>query len=176
MPTLAEVAEFAAGCDQHDEVIVIHNAADLEPVGLVGELDTDEVRHAVATNVLALMLLTNTVLRAVPTPHRLRFLYVTSAAMYRPYPGWATYYATQVAAETFLRCAAAAATRRCTVDVIDPGAVADGRHGTISRTDRALPRQDQRSQRFSARLICDDAVVARQIVIDYLAGPIVTDT
>lgn len=61
LPGAAELSSFT-----HDasEVVLIHNAGVLEPVGAIGTLPPDQIQHAVMINLTAPMLLTNALLGA----------------------------------------------------------------------------------------------------------------
>src|SRR3954462_10500399 len=48
------------------EVVLIHNAAVVEPIGAVGKLPEDPVLRALAVNLTAPILITNSFLRAIP--------------------------------------------------------------------------------------------------------------
>src|SRR6185369_11458232 len=49
-----------------DEVVLIHNAAVVDPIGAVGRLTTEAITNAIAVNLTAPIVLTNTFLRAAP--------------------------------------------------------------------------------------------------------------
>ena len=60
--TLPNAAELASFVQDASEVVLVHNAAVLEPVGAIGALSAEEIQRAVAVNLTAPMLLTNAVL------------------------------------------------------------------------------------------------------------------
>ncbi|MFC7480062.1 SDR family NAD(P)-dependent oxidoreductase [Luedemannella flava] len=108
LPTAAELASFVHGAS---EIILIHNAATVRPIGAIGTLPPDQVAYAASVNFVAPILLTNALLAtgvirptgegagaaAVP----LTVLFISSAAAHRPVGGWAVYAATKRGAEAF---------------------------------------------------------------------------
>jgi benzil reductase ((S)-benzoin forming) len=174
MPPVLELERFLAGCGTDDEVVLVLNAAVIDPIGLVGGLHPDQLRRTVGVNLLAPMLLTNAVLAVTPEPAlRVRILYISSAAAHRPYSGWAGYCATKAGAEMFLRCVAVGAARPCTVEVIDPGAMDTGMQRTIREHGCGLPGHERLLLRHQRGEIEDASVVAAQLVQTYLT-PAVT--
>ncbi len=166
LPTEAELAAFAGGAGPQDEVVLLHNAATVEPIGLVGELAPDEVFTAVQLNLVAPMLLTNVFLAAFardPAP-RLRIVYVGSSAAHRSYPGWATYCATKAGAEAFMRCVSEAASRACTVEIVDPGAVETQMQRTLRERGTGLPGHARLVERHRTGDIADPETVAKRLV------------
>lgn len=125
-----------------------------------------------ATNLVAPLLLTNSVLAAVPASvQRLRILHISSLAACRSYPGWATYCATKAGAEAFMRCVAQAAARPCTVEIIDPGAMETGMQQAIRCLGQGLPGHDELVQRHERGEIADVDEAARRIFADYFILP-----
>lgn len=166
LPTEAELAAFAGGAGPQDEVVLLHNAATVEPIGLVGELAPEEVFAAVQINLVAPMLLTNVFLAAFardPAP-RLRIVYVASSAAHRSYPGWATYCATKAGAEAFMRCVSEAASRTCTVEIVDPGAVETQMQRTLREQGTGLPGHARLVERHRTGDIADPETVAKRLV------------
>ncbi|GAA1515172.1 SDR family oxidoreductase [Dactylosporangium maewongense] len=166
LPTEAELAAFVGGTAPEDEVVLLHNAATVEPIGLVGELAPEDVFAAVQVNLVAPILLTNTFLSTFardPGP-RLRIVYVASSAAHRSYPGWATYCATKAGAEAFMRCVSEAASRSCTVEIVDPGAIETQMQRTLRERGTGLPGHARLVERHRVGDIADPATVAKQLV------------
>lgn len=171
VPAQAELTDFTSNCDERDEVVVIHNAATVEPIGLVGGLEAGPVRDTVMTNLIAPLLLTNSVLAAVPaTVQRLRVLYISSDAVARSYPGWATYSATKAGAEAFMRCVGQGATRPCTVEIVDPGTMDTDMHETIRRRGHGLPGYEQLARRYRLGHVRDAGTAARRIFAEHFVA------
>jgi benzil reductase ((S)-benzoin forming) len=140
LPLRGVLAEFLNGAAPDDEVVLLHNAAVIEPIGLVGTLHEEAVDDAVRVNLLAPMRLSNLFLAiGRRCKVRLRVVYVTSSAGHRPYPGWATYCATKVAAEPFMRCVALSNDPPCSVDIVDPGAMDTDMQGMLRERGAGLP-------------------------------------
>jgi benzil reductase ((S)-benzoin forming) len=126
LPTGVELAVFlaGAGAGETDEAVLLHAAAQVEPVGPVGTLDNFDLDAAVHVNLLTPMWLTNLFLGAAPpTFQRLRIVYLAARSAREPDAGTATYRATRAAGEMFMRCVREGADPSCTVDIIDAGAL-----------------------------------------------------
>jgi benzil reductase ((S)-benzoin forming) len=117
--TLPGAAELAAFIHDATEVLLIHNAAVLEPVGAVGGLAADEIATAVAVNLTAPMILTNALLGGIGQ-RTLTVLFLSSGAARRPVAGWSVYGATKLASESFFE-ALAAQEPRIRVVTVNPG-------------------------------------------------------
>ncbi|MFG2036646.1 SDR family NAD(P)-dependent oxidoreductase [Dactylosporangium sp. NPDC048998] len=118
-----------------DEVVLIHNAAVVEPIGAVGRLTTEAITNAIAVNLTAPAVLTNTFLRAAPREARVRLLFISSGAARRIIDGWALYCTTKAAGETFFDAVASQVRddERITVANIDPGQMDTGMQENIRR-------------------------------------------
>ncbi|GAB3844708.1 SDR family NAD(P)-dependent oxidoreductase [Dactylosporangium cerinum] len=172
LPTRAELTAFTAGCAGDDELLLIHNAATIGPIGLVGRLDDRQVQDALATNLLAPALLTNSLLYAAPAAlHTIRILFISSAAAHRAYAGWATYCATKAGAEVFMRCIAETAPRPCTVEIIDPGAMETEMQQAIRTLGHGLPGHERLVERHRLGQIGDANIVAQRIASEHLTPP-----
>lgn len=79
-------------------VAVIHNASVIDPIERVGKLDPDRLETAFRVNVMAPMLMTNSLLlHARGTDVQLTIVNVTSGAGSRPISGWSVYNSTKAA-------------------------------------------------------------------------------
>ena len=103
MRTADDFAAWIKG-EEIDEVVFINNAAAVEPIGKIGELDADELVIANQVNLTAAMLLTNA-LFAVPQvangPLKIKVLNISSGAAKRTIGGWAVYCAAKAGNEMF---------------------------------------------------------------------------
>lgn len=119
LPAAAELSSFIHGAN---DVVLVHNAAVLDPVGAIGALSPDELQIAVAVNLTAPMLLTNAVLGA-RGQREITVLFISSATASRPVAGWAVYGATKQAGEFFFEALAAqhAGDPRVRVVTVSPG-------------------------------------------------------
>ena len=149
------------------EAVLVHAAAVVEPIGVLGALDNRELQAAVQVNLLAPMMLSNLFVQAAPAHfERLRIVYVTSSAAHRPYPGWATYCATKAAGELFMQCAETSADPRCTVQIVDPGAMDTDMHRTLRERGTGLPGHE----RLLGRELPDPRTVAKRVVGELFVG------
>lgn len=108
LPTAAELASFV---HEASDIVLIHNAAVVRPVGAIGTLPDDQIAYAAAVNFTSPMILTNALLgtgiirptgegaggAAVP----LTVLFISSAAAHRTTGGLAVYAAAKRGAEAF---------------------------------------------------------------------------
>jgi len=165
LPSAAELAGFAGTTGPADELVLLHNAATIEPVALVGELPPQEVLAAVHLNLVAPIMLTNLFLATFKhAAARLRIVYVASSAAHRAYPGWATYCATKAGAEAFMRCVGEAAVRTCEVEIIDPGAIETRMQQTLRERGAGLPGHARLVERHRVGDLGDPSTVAKGIV------------
>jgi benzil reductase ((S)-benzoin forming) len=165
LPSAAELAGFAGATGPGDEVVLLHNAATVEPIALVGELPPEAVLAAVNLNLVAPILLTNLFLATFKnSASRLRVVYVASSAAHRAYPGWATYCATKAGAEAFMRCVGEAAGRTCEVEIIDPGAIETQMQQMLRERGAGLPGHARLVERHRVGDLGDPSTVAKGIV------------
>jgi len=129
-----------------DEVMLVHNAGVVEPIGAVGALDADQVTATVAVNLTAPMLLTNAFLAAVPgTATDVRILFLSSGAAQRVIGGWSVYCATKAGGEMFFAALAEqlAGDERYTVASVNPGVMDTGMQAGIRAASGYFPDQDR---------------------------------
>jgi benzil reductase ((S)-benzoin forming) len=125
LPTAAQMAEYLAD-DRIDEVVLINNAAVVEPIGPIGTLDPATLVSAAQVNFTAAQVLTNA-LFAVPKVGKaevaIKVLNISSGAAKRPIEGWAAYCAAKAGNEMFFDVLAAqyAHESRVRISNINPG-------------------------------------------------------
>ncbi|MGI5182499.1 SDR family NAD(P)-dependent oxidoreductase [Dactylosporangium sp. CA-152071] len=168
LPSGAELATFVGEAGPDDEIVLVHNAATVEPIALAGELPPAAVLAAVNLNLVAPILLTNLFLATFrDSPARVRIVYIASSAAHRAYPGWATYCATKAGAEAFVRCVSEAASRACQVDIIDPGAIETQMQQALRDRGTGMPGHARLVERHRVGDIGDPSTVAKSIVDRY---------
>jgi benzil reductase ((S)-benzoin forming) len=87
-----------------DEIIVIHNAATLDPIGAVQDKPVAEVLANINTNVASAILFMRAVLTQFQAQAcRKTLLNVSSGAAHKAYAGWSLYSAAKAASEAFVR-------------------------------------------------------------------------
>lgn len=96
--TLAALEQIKPLIEQATSLLVVQNAALIEPIHRAGQLDTEQLTAHVQANLLAPMLITNTVL-AYRVPVSL--IHVTSGAAKRPISGWSAYCGTKAGLDHF---------------------------------------------------------------------------
>jgi len=80
---------------------LIHNAATVDPVARLGEVDEEQWREAMETNVNAPLFLTQALQAKITTG---RVLHIGSGAAYFPIMGWAAYCTSKAALSMITRC------------------------------------------------------------------------
>ncbi len=105
------------------EVVLVHNAGVVQPIGAVAELDRDQLARAVAVNLGAVMVLTNEFLAATRQAERVHVLFVSSGAAAHVVEGWAAYCATKAGGDMFIKVLAAQVDGdpRVSVASVNPG-------------------------------------------------------
>lgn len=177
LPDGAELARFA---DEANEVVLIHNAAVIEPFGAVGSLSPDQLTHAVAVNLTSPMLLTNALLgpgtgdRLVAgAVARVTILFVSSAAAHRVSGGRSVYSATKRGGEMFFEALAAqhAGDPAFYVAIVDPGIMDTDMQAVIRRyavSGAYFPDRDRFLQRHERGMLPSPGTVAQKIIAEHV--------
>jgi NAD(P)-dependent dehydrogenase (short-subunit alcohol dehydrogenase family) len=145
IPGAAELGSFV-----HDatDVVVIHNAGVVEPIGAVGALPPEQIENAVAVNLTAPMVLTNAIMGSgvirnsgrdgAAANRPLTILFISSGAAQRVVGGWSVYSTTKRAAETYFEALAAqhASDPRIRVRSVNPGVMDTDMQGTVRKYAR----------------------------------------
>jgi benzil reductase ((S)-benzoin forming) len=176
LPGAAELASFA-----HDasDVVLVHNAAVLDPVGAIGALQPGEIVHAVAVNLTAPMLLTNALvaamaLRPATTAARpVTVLYVSSGAAQRTIGGWSVYGATKNGGEAFFAALAAQheGDPRVRVANVNPGVMETDMQAhlrDLAKRDVYFPDGERYVSLYQRGELVPPARVARTIITTHL--------
>ncbi|WP_196280016.1 SDR family NAD(P)-dependent oxidoreductase [Catellatospora paridis] len=165
LPHASELNELIADAD---EVVLIHNAAVVAPIGPIGDLEPDELANAVAVNLTAPMLLTNSLLAALPATARALIMFVSSGAAHRVIDGWSAYSATKRGAEEFFAHLAEqyADEPRIRVEIVNPGVMDTGMQETIRAARFA--GQQRFLDLFENNELPDPAAIAARLIEDHL--------
>ncbi len=121
-----------------DRVVFIHAAGTLEPIGFVGEVDSQAYQQNVLLNSAAPQVLGQLFLAAVQDVSADRhLLMLTSGAATSVYPGWSSYGAGKAAMDQWVRDAGAEQEIRGGVKVVAvaPGTVDTGMQARLRDTD-----------------------------------------
>ncbi len=87
-----------------DEILVIHNAATLSPIGAVQDKSAAQVCANLDTNISsAILFMREALLQFQAQPCRKSLLNVSSGAALKAYAGWSLYSASKAATEAFVR-------------------------------------------------------------------------
>jgi benzil reductase ((S)-benzoin forming) len=153
------------------DVVLIHNAAVVEPIGAVGSLQEEAAAAAVSVNLTAPMLITNAFLRAVPRDaERVRILFISSGAAHQPIEGWSIYCATKAAGEMFFEVVALQVKddERISIATIEPGTMNTGMQAEIRRAAE-FPLQQQFRDAHQEGKLADPMQVAERIIKEHLS-------
>jgi len=91
-----------------EEIVCIHSAGTLEPIGFAGEVDPAAYASQVLLNAAAPQVLGDAFLRAArETRARCTLLMISSGAAHNVYPGWSAYCAGKAAVDHWVRTAGA---------------------------------------------------------------------
>jgi benzil reductase ((S)-benzoin forming) len=163
IPPAKAIADALGDCAR---AVLLHNAAVIEPLGMVGALTPAEIATAVTVNLLAPMLLTNAFVAALPASvRRARVLFISSGAAHNVNEGTAIYSATKRGGEKYFEVVAAELARvdpRVTVGVVDPGIMDTSMQTFLRSAD--TPRREHYVGRYQRGELGDPVTVARQIL------------
>lgn len=157
------------------ESVLIHNAAVVDPIGAVGRLPEETVLNAIAVNLTAPILMTNSFLRAVPRDgSRVRIVFVSSSAARRVIDGWSLYCATKAGAEMFFDVVSSQVIddKRISVVSVDPGQMDTEMQGSIRRAAGSgafFPDQQRWLDAHENGSLADPKSVAEAIVKEHLS-------
>lgn len=170
LPSAAEVSSFV-----HDanDVVLVHNAGVIDPVGAIGTLSPDEIQAAVTVNLTAPLLLTNAVMAAARGQRELTVLFISSGAARRPVAGWAVYGATKLGGESFFEALAAqhAGDPRIRVINVHPGTVNTDMQARIrefAERDVYFPDRERFVGLHERGELAEPAATARRIMAEHL--------
>jgi NAD(P)-dependent dehydrogenase (short-subunit alcohol dehydrogenase family) len=180
LPTAAELSSFVHGAQ---EVVLVHNAAVVRPVGAIGALPPDQVSYAVAVNLTAPMLLTNALLGAGvirqsgdlagQAAYPLTVVFVSSGAAHRTVGGWSVYSATKRGAEAFFDTLSAqhGEDERVRVVNVNPGVMDTSMQATLRQYaagNAYFPDRDRFVSMHTNGELASPVDVARKIIAETL--------
>jgi benzil reductase ((S)-benzoin forming) len=129
------------------DVVVVHNAGTIEPIGYAGEVDDAGYATNVLLNAAAPLVLGHHLLRLLrDRPGRRDLVLISSGAARTAYPGWSSYGAAKAAIDQWVRTVGAEQRERGGVRVVSiaPGVVATGMQALLRDTDaRDFPRVER---------------------------------
>lgn len=107
-PRVAELFRERMRAFDGEEVLLLHAAGTLEPIGFAGEVDAAAYTREVLLNAAAPQVLGDAFLRAArETRARCTLLMISSGAARNVYPGWSAYCAGKAAVDHWVRTAGA---------------------------------------------------------------------
>ena len=135
---LARLADFHG-----EEVIFVHNAGTLDPIGFAGEVDSAAYRANVLLNSACGQVLGHAFLKAVTESAfagNATLVMMSSGAASTPYPGWSSYAAAKAALDHWVRTVGEEQRMRdarVRVVAVAPGVVATAMQAQIRETDES---------------------------------------
>ncbi|MFE8697369.1 (S)-benzoin forming benzil reductase [Cytobacillus sp. FJAT-53684] len=125
-------------------ITLINNAGMVEPIGLIGTVEALEMSNAIAVNLTAPMILSNTFISKLENfKGKKRIVNISSGAGRNPYEGWGTYCTTKAGLDHFSRVIALEqmkAENPVEIVSIAPGIIDTGMQETIrASSEEAFP-------------------------------------
>ena len=157
-----------------DEIVVIHNAGVLNPIGPVANKPTAHVLANINTNITSAMLFLREALRQFQSHDcRKTLVNISSGAALKGYAGWSLYCAGKAAIENFVRAVALEQAQEAAPFVavnVDPGVMDTQMQATIRQTS---PDDFPEVERFVQRKLLGNLRAAKDIaaaVVRIVAG------
>lgn len=127
---------------------LINNAGMVDPIGLIGSVSAKEMTKALAVNLTAPMILSNTFIAKLQRfEGTKRIVNISSGAGRKPYEGWGSYCTTKAGLDHFSRVAAVEQSKaKFPVEIVSiaPGIIDTGMQETIRASDEeAFPLLDR---------------------------------
>ncbi|GAB7043522.1 MULTISPECIES: SDR family NAD(P)-dependent oxidoreductase [Catenuloplanes] len=168
--TLPTPEQLRAACAPDGEVVLIHNAGQVTPVGPVGALPADELATSITVNLTAPMLLTNAFLAAA-AGRTARVLFISSGAAGRTIENWSAYSAAKRGGEFFMEILAAENAHReppLTVASVNPGVMDTDMQAALR--DAEFPARDRYVGLHERGELPDPGTVAERIIREHLTS------
>ena len=150
-----------------ERVVFVHAAGTLDPMGFVGEVDTDTYSRNVVLNAAAPQVLGQMFVAAARDVAAQRFLVMlTSGAAKSVYPGWSSYGAAKAGVDQWVRNVGAEQSKRGGVQVlaVAPGTVDTGMQALMRQTDEHdFPSRQKFVDLHAAGKLADPDAVARDL-------------
>ena len=150
-----------------ERVVFIHAAGTLDPMGFVGEIDTETYTRNVVLNSASPQVLGQMFVTAVRDVAAQRFLVMlTSGAAKSVYPGWSSYGAAKAGVDQWVRNVGAEQSKRGGVRVlaVAPGTVDTGMQAILRQTaERDFPSRQKFVDLHQAGKLADPDAVARDM-------------
>ena len=148
-------------------VVFIHAAGTLDPMGFVGEIDTDTYTRNVLLNSASPQVLGQMFVTAVRDVAAPRYLVIlTSGAAKSVYPGWSSYGAAKAGVDQWVRNVGAEQSKRGGVRVmaVAPGTVDTAMQSILRQTsERDFPSRQKFVDLHAAGKLADPDAVARDL-------------
>lgn len=152
--------------ERADSLLVVQNAALIDPIHQVGQLDSNQLMSHVQANLLAPMLLANHVLRyTLPVS----FIHVTSGAAKRPISGWSAYCATKAGLDHFTETLALELTdMHHRAALFNPGVMDTSMQATIRASSKDAFQDVEQFQAYVAEGRLRSPETVARVLIEYM--------
>lgn len=153
------------------DVVFVDNAATIQPIGRVGELNKVVVEAAAQTNFITPMIITNA-LSAIHSLKQLTVVHVSTGAARTPIVGWPLYCATKSGLKMFYSVMAAQEGNngRIRVHEFDPGIMDTPMQTQIRKANSdAFPRIEEFKNYKKNHALSDPQTVAERLVREYIS-------
>jgi benzil reductase ((S)-benzoin forming) len=169
LPDAATLRDFLAA--DHDEAVLIHNAAVIGQIAAIDQLDPAAVTAGVTVNLTGPIVLTSAFLAAHPAAPATgtRVLFISSGAAHRVIDGWSVYSATKRGAEMFFDAVAVQRPDAYVVNV-NPGVMDTDMQATLRASE--FPERDRYVELYERGELPTAATVAKRIISEHLDQPI----
>ncbi len=148
-------------------VVFVHAAGTLDPMGFVGEVDTDTYARNVILNSASPQVLGQMFVAAArDVPAQRHLVMLTSGAAKSVYPGWSSYGAAKASVDQWVRNVGAEQSKRGGVQVVAvaPGTVDTAMQSVLRQTsERSFPSRQKFVDLHAAGKLRDPDAVARDI-------------
>jgi benzil reductase ((S)-benzoin forming) len=167
-PGVAELFAREMKGNDFEQVVFVHSAGSLEPMGFAGEVDAESYTRQVLLNAGSIQVLGDAFLRAAQqTSAPCTLLNISSGAAHNVYEGWSAYCGGKAAADHWVRTVGAEQTRRggrCRVLSVAPGVVQTDMQKQIRETaERDFPEVERFREMHTEGALRDADEVAREL-------------
>jgi benzil reductase ((S)-benzoin forming) len=159
---------FFAGASQ---ALLVNNAGRLLPVGMTGQLKTQDILSSITVNVGAVLAMTNAFISATQVCADRRIAQISSGAARSPYAGWSIYCASKSALDHHARCLALEGHAALRIESLAPGIIdTDMQRQVRATTIEQFPMRPKFDQ-----LKAEGALASPQNVAQKIWGHILSD-
>jgi benzil reductase ((S)-benzoin forming) len=153
------------------KVFFINNAADVYPLGLVGDLEENEIYHSVLINIVSPVLITNWLISHFGDTTAIKILNISSGAATREIVTWSQYCSSKAYMKMFfdvVQAEAMAADKKITVVNINPGVMDTVMQQQIRESNIDSEQNRRLTDLYHTGQLKNSRVVAQEIFADHI--------